>query len=123
MFTKQYKLQLRAVILYQFICEMSGDEYFSFYAIKIFDDIGQNGAVANMVVSLGDVLGAILCIWFVDELGRKTGIVLGIMVQAVGLTGLVVMKLTDSYAVIYPTCVLYRLGFASFEVQVRHGWR
>jgi hypothetical protein len=113
MFTKQYKLQLRAVILYQLICQMSGDDYFSFYAIKIFDDIGQNGAMANMVVSLGDVLGAILCIWFVDALGRKTSIVLGITAQTVALTSLVVMKLTDSYAVLYPTCVLYTLGFAS----------
>jgi hypothetical protein len=113
MFTKEYKLQLRAVVLYQLICQMGGADYFSFYSIKIFDDIGQNGAMANMVVSLGDVLGAILSIWFVEALGRKTSIILGIMAQTVALTGLVVMKVTESYALLYPTCVLYTLGFAS----------
>jgi hypothetical protein len=53
MFTKQYKLRLRAVLFYQFFQQSSGINYFTFYAVKIFDDIGQNGASANLVVEMG----------------------------------------------------------------------
>jgi hypothetical protein len=113
MFTVQYIRRLRAVLVYQFFRQFSGINYFLFYAIKIFDDIGQNGAVANLVVALGYVFGTILCIWFVGALGRKTSIVGGIMTQSVALAGLIVMELTESYGLLYPTCVLYVLGFGA----------
>ena len=80
--------------------------------MKIFDDIGQDGAMANLVVSSGGMLGAFLCIWSVGALGRKTSIVLGVMGQTVAFTGLVVMRLTESYGLLYPACILYTLAFA-----------
>jgi SP family arabinose:H+ symporter-like MFS transporter len=113
MFTVQYIRRLRAVVFFQFFRQFSGINYFLFYAVKIFDDIGQDGAMANLAVAFGMVFGAILCIWFVGALGRKTSIIGGIMTQAVALTGLVVMDLTESYDLLYPTCVLFVLGFAA----------
>jgi hypothetical protein len=53
MFTKQYKRRLRAVLFYQFFNQISGINYFTFYTVKTFDGIGQNGAAANLVVSIG----------------------------------------------------------------------
>ena len=46
-------------------------------------------------------------------MGRKIPIVSGIIAQTVALTILVAMKLTESYALLYPTCVLYVLGFTA----------
>jgi hypothetical protein len=42
MFSKQYRLRLRAVLFYQFFKQFSGLNYFTFYAVEIFDEIGQN---------------------------------------------------------------------------------
>lgn len=111
MFTNKYILRLRAVLFYQFFRQFTGSNYFAFYAVNIFDGIGQNGAMVNLSMSLAYVLGAVLSIWFVDALGRKTSIVSGVIAQAVALIGIVVMKMTESYGLLYPTCVLYVLGF------------
>jgi hypothetical protein len=64
MFTKQYRLRLRAVLFYQWFRQFGGINYFDFYSVKIFDELGQNGAVANMVVCFGRLMGGILCMYF-----------------------------------------------------------
>ena len=50
-FTKGYALRLRAVLFYQFFRQFTGPNYFALYTIKIFDAIGQNGAMLNTVMS------------------------------------------------------------------------
>jgi hypothetical protein len=112
MFTVQYIRRLRAVVFFQFFHQLAGINFFVLYSVTIFDDIGQNGALANLVVSFGRLLGGILLIWSVGEIGAKTHIVGGILGQAVAFTGLVVMTLTESYGLLYPTCMLYILSSA-----------
>jgi hypothetical protein len=51
MFTLQYIRRLRAVVFYTFIYQFSGINFFLLYGIQIFDVIGENGAMANVVVS------------------------------------------------------------------------
>jgi hypothetical protein len=51
MFTLQYIRRLRAVVFYTFIFQFSGINFFLLYGIQIFDVIGENGAMANVVVS------------------------------------------------------------------------
>jgi hypothetical protein len=112
MFEKKFIRRLRAVLFYQFFRQITGINYFGFYGVKIFDQIGQNGALANMALSLGMVLGAVSCFWLIGTLGRKASIALGVMGQTVGFTTLVVMKLTESYGLLYPACGLYMFSFA-----------
>jgi hypothetical protein len=69
--------------------------------------------MANVIMSLGLILGSVLCIWSVAALGRKTSIVGGIIFQAAGLIGLVVMDLAKWYELLYPTCVLYMVGYGA----------
>jgi hypothetical protein len=51
MFTKQYIRRLRAVVFWAFIYQFSGVNFFTIYGIQIFDQIGKNGALANVVVA------------------------------------------------------------------------
>jgi hypothetical protein len=112
MFSKQYILRLRAVLFYQFFRQLSGINFFYFYAVKIFDEIGQDGAMANLLISLGTALGAVCCILLFGTLGRKPSIVFGIIGQTVAFTGLIIMSLTEWYGLLYPTCMIYTLAFA-----------
>jgi MFS family permease len=112
MFSIQYKLRLRAVLFYQFFRLMSGLIFFNFYAVKIFDEIGLDGGMANLLMTLGYALGAVICIILVGTLGRKPSIVFGIIGQTVAFTGLIIMSLTEWYSLLYPTCMIYTLAFA-----------
>ena len=53
MFTKQYRLRLRAVLFYSFFQTVGGIDYFTFYTVEIFDEIGQSGRTANLASNLG----------------------------------------------------------------------
>jgi hypothetical protein len=113
MFTSQYIRRLRAVTLFQFFNEFSGINFFVLYGVTIFDDIGQNGAKANLVISMGRTLGAVVCIWSVGAFGGKTHIVVGKIGQAIAFSGLVAMKLTRWYGLLYPTCLFYIVSAAA----------
>jgi hypothetical protein len=112
MFKKQYIRRLRAVVFFQFFHQFSGINFFVLYGVTIFDDIGQNGAMANLVISLGRALGAVICIWTIGAFGAKTHIVIGKIGQSLAFSGLVVMKLTESYFLLYPTCLFYIVASA-----------
>ena len=65
-------------ILFQFFQQFSGINYFIFYSTKIFNQIGQNGALATLVLNVANWLSAFIGIVTINKFGRKTNFVLGI---------------------------------------------
>jgi hypothetical protein len=80
--------------------------------VKIFDDIGQDGAMVFLVMCFGRLLGASILIWSIGALGRKTSIIAAFISQTVAFAGLIAMDLTESYDFLYPICALYMLSCA-----------
>jgi len=53
MFGKDWRRQLRTVVFVKFFFVFCGFTYFEFYGTKIFDDVGEDGALANLIIWLG----------------------------------------------------------------------
>jgi hypothetical protein len=90
---------------------LSGVNYFIFCEVKIFDEISQNGALANLTVVLGLIIGGTASIWLLGLMGRKTGIMSGMIGQIAAFTGVIIMSITEWYGLLYPACVLYAISF------------
>lgn len=92
LFTKQYRRPMFVAIVFQFFQQFSGIGYFVFYSDKIFNEIGQNGSVASLVLNTSMFLAAFVAIPLVNKFGRKTNFIIGILVQAISFLGFAMMN-------------------------------
>lgn len=83
LFSKQYIKQTATACIFQTIQQFSGINFFIFYAVIIFNSIGCNGNIANLVLSIANTCGGILGAVVLNYTGRKTNFVLGILLQAI----------------------------------------
>ena len=85
LFTEQYRRQTFTVIIFQFFNQFSGINYFTFYSIKVFSSIGQNGKMVHFVLCISNLAATFLGMYTVDKFGRKKIFVLGILSQGFSL--------------------------------------
>lgn len=92
LFTKQWRLPMFTAIMFQFFQQFSGINYFIFYSTKIFNQIGQNGALATLILNTSNWIAGFLAIVTINNYGRKTNFVLGILVQAIAFWAFALMN-------------------------------
>merc|ERR1711862_60809 len=107
-----YRRRFITVLFYQYFSQFCGVNFFVFFATSIFDSVGQNGTYASFYMMLGNLLGAIVAIWTVNILGRKTNFVLGILVQGLCWTIFCIMEAFNWWLLLYPVGIIYMFAFA-----------
>lgn len=112
LFSKHYYKQTIAGCVFQTIQQFSGINFFIFYAVIIFNSIGTNGDIANLILSISNTCGGILGAFMVNLVGRKTNFVVGIILQAISFWMFSMMKYYEWYTLLYFPCILYMVSFA-----------
>lgn len=98
--------------IFQTIQQFSGINFLIFYAVIIFNQIGVDGNMANLVLSISNTGGAILGALVCNYTGRKTNFVIGILIQAISFWMFSMMVYYEWYTLLYLPCVLYMVSFA-----------
>ena len=112
MFNKQYRYRLRAVWLYTLCRQFSGAGFLMFYATQIFDHIGQNGAIANLVIASGLWLGATLSFYTIGLWGRRNNLIMAFALQAITFSFICIMVWKEWYPLLYPVCLCFMIPFS-----------
>ena len=112
LFTKNWRKAVFACVLVQFFQQFSGINFLVFYSVKIFNDIGQNGALATFILMTANFLGSILAIFTNEKFGRKINVVIGILIQGIAIWGFSMMIYFQWFVLIYPACIIYMVAFA-----------
>ena len=102
--------------MWQFFKILSGGAFFSYYAIKIFDDVGKNGAIANLILCFPSIIGSALTLCVIDKANRKMGMTLGILAQGFAFWGMCIMASVDNWDYLYGMCFIYILGAAYGQI-------
>jgi hypothetical protein len=113
---ESFKGRTWPVLMWQFFKVLSGGAFFSFYAIKIFDDVGKNGAFANLIFCLPNILGGTFTLCVIDKVNRKRGMTMGILAQGIGFFGMCMMASLDNWDYLYPISFIYILGAAYGQI-------
>lgn len=83
LFSSNYRLQFFIGILLNFLNQMTGINFLIFYSDKIFTQLGlPNPALLTFFMGFMNTLGAIFITIFVNKIGKKTGLVLGLALQS-----------------------------------------
>jgi MFS family permease len=112
LFSPTYIKQTVTACLFQTIQQFSGINFLVFYAVIIFNQIGCDGNMANLVLSISNTAGAILGALVCNYTGRKTNFVIGLLIQAISFWMFSMMVYYDWYTLLYLPCVLYMVSFA-----------
>ena len=85
--------------------------FYFFYSTVLFDEISGNGKVINLVMGIVNIVIAIASIFSVAYIGRKPNLVIGSLLQSVGLLVLLIGFKTSNDKVVLASAILYVRGF------------
>jgi Sugar (and other) transporter len=113
LFSQQYRKRFVSGLLVAFTMQASGINFFLFYSTKLFDNIEAGyGKTMTLVIGVNNFLGSILAILLIGRLGRKFNLVVGLLLQAVGMYLLLIGYQAHSLWMLAVACCLYMLAFA-----------
>ena len=111
LFSEQYKRQTFAAFFVEFTIQFSGANFFVFYSNRIFTQAGLNGNFASMVFFVSGQIASLMCMYTVDKFGRKTCMVVGILIQAISFQAFTLMMYFEWFDLIYLTSVIYMMSY------------
>lgn len=112
MFQSGYRKRFMAGLALNIFQQLSGINFFILYSVKIFDSIGSNGNLVNILMSITNFGSSFVAMYFITNYGRKTNILYGLYGQGVCMWGMAMMKYTEWYGLMYPACMIYMFCFS-----------
>lgn len=112
MFGKMYRRQLFSGIFVSMALQLSGINFFFYYSTALFDQIANQGKMITLVVGISNIVGALMGAPMIHKLGRKSNLIIGCTLQAMGMLLLAVGYSIEKIALLIIGTVLYMAGFS-----------
>ena len=112
LFSKHYRRQFYAGCYLCVAHEFCGAAFLYFYSTLLFDEISGNGKLITLIIDIVNIASAVAGVFSVAYIGRKPNLVIGLLIQGVGLMILAISYKTLNVLAIMSAAILFAIGFS-----------